>query len=284
MYYFSFLFLLLSPLFLMAETAGRVLVSVAPYKKFVEKIAENTIEVQLMVPTGASSHTYEPTPRQMISAAQAVLWFRIGEPFEERAIQSLRSHQPLLEIVDLRQGVHLIDHDPSKGCSCCPGCVDLHFWLSAREAQVQVRTIYEALVKKFPQYKALYETNFLKTLEELKQLDDAIRVLLEPLTNRNILVSHPAYAYFCRDYRLKQFSIEVEGKDPTPQQLTKLLQLAKQQPFATIFIQSQYNNKAAKLVADMLHARLVNLDPYGEDYFTCMMEIAQAFAKKDHSS
>lgn len=284
MYYLSFLFFFLSPLFLIAQPPERVLVSVAPYKKFVEKIAENTVEVQLMVPTGASSHTYEPTPRQMMSASQALLWFRIGEPFEERAIQSLRSHQPLLEIVDLRQGVHLIDHDSSKGCSCCPGCVDLHFWLSAREAQIQVKTIYEALAKKFPQHQALYQTNFLKIVEELKRLDGAIRLLLESLNNRNVLVSHPAYAYFCRDYHLKQYSIEVEGKDPTPQQLTKLLQIAKQQPFATIFIQAQYNNKAAKLVADMLHARLVNLDPYGEDYFTCMMEIAQAFAKKDDPS
>ena len=67
-----------------------------------------------MVPAGASSHTYEPTPRQMVVAGQAKLWFRIGEPFENRAVQALTSHHPDLEIVDLRQGLDFSDPNQSR--------------------------------------------------------------------------------------------------------------------------------------------------------------------------
>ena len=90
-----------------AEPTPIVLVSVAPHKFFVEQIAKESVQVHLMVPAGASSHTYEPTPRQMVTAGQAKLWFRIGEPFENRAVQALTSHHPDLEIIDLRQG---LDH------------------------------------------------------------------------------------------------------------------------------------------------------------------------------
>jgi zinc transport system substrate-binding protein len=257
-----------------------VLVSVAPHKFFVEKIAKDTVEVHLMVPAGASAHTYEPTPRQMLTVSKADIWFRIGEPFENRAMQALKSHHPNLEILDLREGLDLIFTDHDQGHSCCPGSVDLHFWLSARQAQIQAETIANALSKAYPGYANFYQNNLQAFQQELKDLDEKIQGLLSSLPNRNILVSHPAYAYFCRDYAIKQYAIEVEGKDPTPQQMTKLLNLARQLNIHTIFIQMQYNNKAAKLVADTLKARLITLDPYSEHYVSSMLEIAHAFAKQ----
>lgn len=41
----------------------------------------------------------------------------------------------------------------------------------------------------------------------------------------------------------------------------------------------QYNNKGAKLVAQDLHAAVVTLDPYSENYIESLREIARAFAK-----
>src|ERR1700733_1571045 len=52
----------------------QVLVSVPPLKFFVECIAGNTVHVELLVPPGASPHSYEVTPRQVIAASQAIMW------------------------------------------------------------------------------------------------------------------------------------------------------------------------------------------------------------------
>lgn len=279
-----FLFLILaSPSLVLAafepSSLPTVLVSVAPYKNFVEKIAKDTVKVHLMVPTGASAHTYEPTARQMMTASEAKIWFRIGESFEDRALQALLSHHPTLRVIDLRQGVDLIQSEHANGHKgCCPGSIDLHFWLSPRQAQIQVQTIGDALIKAFPEHTELYTKNLTLLINDLKKLDQDIESMLALLTNRNILVSHPAYAYFCRDYDLTQYSIEIEGKDPTPQQMTKLLNVARKLNLHTIFIQMQYNNKAAKLVAETIGAKLIILDPYSELYFTSMLEIAHAFA------
>lgn len=265
---------------LQAETANPfVLVSVSPHKFFVEQIAGDTLKVGLMVPAGASAHTYEPTPKQMMAASGATIWFRIGEPFENKAIQALKSHHPELKIVDLRQGLDLI----AGSCCCHQKChaqsMDLHFWLSARLAQIQAETIAKALMEVYPEHTEVYKANLAKFQADLKGLDEKIQEILKPIKNRHILVSHPAYAYFCRDYGLSQYSIEVEGKDPTPQQLTRTLQLARRLNIRTIFIQIQYNNKGARLVADEIGANIVTLDPYAEDYYPSMLAIAHAFAE-----
>ena len=93
------------------------------------------------------------------------------------------------------------------------------------------------------------------------------------------MVSHPAYAYFCRDYNLTQLSIEFEGKDPTPFQLTAILNKARDAHIKKIFIQAQYNSKGARLFAKELGAEVVMLGPYAEDYIHSMLEIARRFAE-----
>lgn len=274
-FFFSF------SLFSAQEDPPYILVTVAPHKFFVEKIAKETVRVHLMVPAGASAHTYEPTTKQMLTAAKGKIWFRTGETFENRAIQALKSHHPNLEIIDLKEGLDLISCEEGKNCCrCCPGAFDLHFWLSARQAKIQAKTIANSLSKTFPTHANFYQQNLKAFEKELEDLDQKIQIILNPLQNRNIFVSHPAYAYFCRDYDLNQYSIEVEGKDPTPQQMTKLLNLARQFRVSSIFIQMQYNNKAARLVAETLGAKLVILDPYSEQYLNSMLEIAHAFAEK----
>jgi zinc transport system substrate-binding protein len=278
---FIFLFQIFARCTLHAD-APYILVSVAPHKFFVEKIAKDTVHVQVLVPAGASAHTYEPTQRQMTNVNKADIWFRIGEPFENRAAQAFRSHYPTLEIVNLQKDLDLIstNEDEKSHCTCCSESIDLHFWLSARQAQIQAKTIADTLCSKYPGHKNFYQNNLLVFQQELKDLDEKIKIILSPLQNCNIFVSHPAYAYFCRDYGLKQYPIEIEGKDPTPQQMTKLLNIARQLNLRTIYIQKQYNNKGAKLVADALGGHLITLDPYSEHYVDSMLEIADAFAEQ----
>lgn len=263
-----------------AETTPSVLVSIAPYKLFVERIAQDTVDPILMVPAGASAHTYEPTPKEMIRASNGDIWFTIGENFEGRAIKAIRGHNPSLQVIDLRQGVSMITADPETGACCChANCQDLHIWLSARQAKIQVATIADGLSKKFPQHADLYKKNLEGLLKELDALDSDITATLAPLTSRIILVSHPAYAYFCRDYNLKQISIEFEGKDPTPLQLTKILNTARAAHINKVLVQPQYSSKGAKLFAQELGAKIIVLNPYSEEYFSAMRQIAQTIAQ-----
>lgn len=274
---FFIIFLFFTPLLYAAEQSV-VLVSVAPHKYFVERIAGNTLHIELMVPAGASAHTYEPTPKQILTVSRADIWFQLGEAFENKVGTTLKSYHPKMQFVDMRSSLNLI-HDET-GCAHCHHNhgADLHIWLSARLAKTQVQTVANALIATYPQHAELYKANLIQFQSELNLLDQEITALLQPVAKRTILVSHPAYAYFCRDYQLDQLSIEFEGKDPTPRQLTNLLQKVRKLEIRRIFTQPQYGNKGALLIAKEIGAEIVSLNPYAEEYMQSMREIAQAFS------
>lgn len=261
-----------------------VLVSVSPYKFFVEKIAGDTVSVSVMVPAGASAHTYEPSPRGMLEASRGDIWFLIGEPFETKASAAITSHNTAMTLVDLRQGVDLISCDPHHKhhvhCTHC-NCEDLHIWLSPRQSKIQAKTIADTLAARYPENRALYMENLNKFQTELDQLDHDITESLKPLKTRVIMVSHPAYGYFCRDYQLDMISIEFEGKDPTPRQLTQVITDARKNHIKKIFTQMQYSSKGAKLIASQIGAVTVELDPYSEHYITSMRHIAEEIASSE---
>jgi len=289
LYFFIFLFSLPQIFLLHAEPnpssppppplSHYILVSVAPHRFFVQKIAGDNVEVGLMVPAGASAHTYEPSPKQMIAAGKADIWFRIGETFENKAAASLQAHHESLQIIDLRRNLDLIS-DPTHACCHHKDCMDLHFWLSPRQARIQAQTIADTLIATYPEHAQLYRDNLVKFTQELDKLDQQIIAILEPLQNRTVMISHPAYGYFARDYDLEQLSIEFEGKDPTPQQLTRILESARKAHITTIFVQPQYSNKGAALIAREIGAEVVSLDPYSENYDAVMLDIARHFANQ----
>ena len=257
-----------------------IIVSVAPHKFFVEAIAGNTLTVGLLVPAGTSFHTFEPTPKQMLLASKADLWFRIGEAFETHLAEVLQNHNPQMRLVDLRQNLDLI----TVSAHACPHCIkaagaDLHFWLSPRLAKIQAKTIAKALTERYPEHRQEYQTRLEQFLLALDKLDQEIVTILKPLNNRVIMVSHPAYAYFAADYQLIQLPIEFEGKDPSPRQLTNLLIKAREAHIKTVFIQPQHSSKGGQLIAKELCAKVVTLDPYAENYFETMRAIAHAFAE-----
>jgi len=278
LFFVSFLFL---SSFLAAERPI-ALVSVAPHRYFVEKIAGDTVDVEVLVPAGASSHTYEPTPKQMLAATKADVWFRVGEGFEKKIASSLSQYNPQMTMVNMRDGVEMITIDPEEAArhhACCfSDFQDVHIWLSAREAKAQAKTIAEALSKRYPQNSALYQKNVEQFLSELAALDRELSEITAAKQSAYVMVSHPAYAYFARDYGFIQLPIEFEGKDPSPQQLLELMQAAKSHGVTRVFTQPQHSSKGPKLLAQQLDAEVVEIDPFEEDFPQNMRRIAKKFS------
>lgn len=253
-----------------------VLVTVAPYVDMVQALVDKEVTVQLVVPTGYSSHTFEPTPRQMLRASHAQIWFIIGELFETKAIKALQAQNPKLRVVDLRQGLSLLsDHT----CKAHSHAADLHIWMSPKMIETQVRLMAKSLEETFPELKEKIERNLKTLLTKLEELDTFIRNTLKDAVGKTIFVSHPAYGYFCREFGLQQVSIEFEGKDPTPRQIVQIVERARKDKITHIFVQEQYSRKASQIIANEIGAEIVVLDPYAENYFPNMQQIATSFAR-----
>jgi zinc transport system substrate-binding protein len=264
------------------KSASSVLVSIAPYTYFVNKISGGTLPVQTLVPLNSDPHIFEPTPKQIADISTSTIWFCIGEPFENKILKTLKERSPHLRIVDLSEGLSLIDeegHEHSSHCCHNDEGKDRHIWLSPKLAMGQAKRIAEVMTQLYPEKKELFAQGLRQFLVELEELDREITALLSPCKGEAILVSHPAFGYFCKDYGLVQLSIESEGKDPLPRHITNTLLMAREHHVRSVFLQNQHNNKGATFIAKELQIPLFTVDPYSPDLVHNMRSVAHLIAK-----
>jgi len=254
-----------------------VFVSIPPQKFVIEKLAGEQVHVEVMLPPGASPATYEPTPRQMAALNGALIYFRIGVPFEGSVLSKVATLMPHLEVVDCRKGVTLVpmeggDHGHEHGP------LDPHFWLDPIAMEKLVETTARALRETFPRTTDEIDASLPRLVEELEATDRRIAAEMLPFKGRRLLVFHPAYGYFTRRYGLVQIAIETEGKTPTARQLAEVVGGLDDRDAHAIFVQPQFSVTAARRIADALGCRLIPLDPLAEDYLVNLEHMASTIA------
>lgn len=252
-----------------------VLVSVGPYQSLFQEIVGDSIEVLAIVPPATNPHLFEPTASQVKTILQASIWFRIGEPFENRLLPLLG---PRLIVHDLRGNVDLLF---SGGCSHCREGGDRHIWLSPKRTLLQLEEGVSILSRTFPEKEALFQQNLAKMKEKLVALDQKLLSFTPQNEGKALFVSHGAFAYFCHDYNLEEISIETEGKEVSFQTLDALLETARKKRIAYTLALPEHNNKGAQLIAKKLHLPVRWIDPYGKDYFHIFEELIDILYKKE---
>lgn len=89
-----------------------VTVSILPQKYFVEKIAKDKIDINVMVKPGASPATYEPKPSQMRKLSKSMAYFSIGVPFEKVWLEKLQAANKKIILVKTQEGIEKIQMLP----------------------------------------------------------------------------------------------------------------------------------------------------------------------------
>lgn len=260
----------------------RVVVTIPPQAEFAEKVGKDRVEVTVMVPPGASPHTYEPTPSQLTKVSNAHLYAVVGSgiEFELAWMDKIIGMNENMVIVDCSQGIELIrEHEDKEHEHYGHEGYDPHIWLSPRNAVIMVEHIYQGLIQIDAENKEYYTQNKNEYVKELNDLDEEIVKALSGKENRKIMVYHPSWAYFCRDYRLQQIPIEKEGKEPTPQGIAHLIQQAKENNITVIFASPQFNTESAEVIAREINGTIVLIDPLEKTYTENIRKVAEAFAE-----
>lgn len=256
-----------------ADEKPIVLVTLSPFKVFLEQIVGDKVEVEVLVPPASDPHTYNPTPRQVERVGRAEIWFRMGETAERPVLNAMGKKLPS---VDLRKNLNMIT-DPAARCPCC-GAEDLHIWMSARNAQVISRTMADTMISLHPEWSEEIEANLAEWEETLQALDREIEEILVKRCSQMLLASHPDFAYFARDYGLEQVTIEVEGKEPTPQQLMRTMERAKAAGVHVVIVEPQRSRRGADRLSKELQIPVVVIDPFGDDYTGTLRHLAQVLS------
>ncbi|MFY9081800.1 zinc ABC transporter substrate-binding protein, partial [Aliarcobacter butzleri] len=244
----------------------------------------------------------EPKPSQMKSLASSKAYFLVGDPSEQAWIGKFKQNAKDTLFVDTTVGIEKIpmvahkhhdeededeheghahhehEHEKHAGHDHDESGLDPHTWLDPILVKVQAKNIYEAMLKIDEKNGDFYKTNYEEFLKELDNLDSEIKNILASYKDKAFMVFHPSWGYFAKRYDLEQISIEMEGKEPKPNELVKLIEEAKKHDIKIVFVAPQFSQKSAKTISESIGANVVSIDPLSGDWKNDLLKTAKEIA------
>lgn len=274
-----------------AQGTLQTFVSIVPQTYFVQKIGGERVRVAPMVRPGASPASYEPKPGQMVALTQASVYFAVGVPFEKTWLGRIQASNPNMLVVHTESGIAKIAmkghvHQEAEAGSRQrekgspenhEGILDPHVWLAPHLVIIQARNILRAFTQVDPAHRSSYEANYLRFCGEIAALDAELMTLFGDLKDAGaFMVFHPAWGYLAEAYGLHQIPVEIEGKEPRPAELERLVRYARDRGVKVVFVQPQFSTKSAEVVASAIGGRIAIADPLAADWAENLRRVAMA--------
>ncbi|MDZ7817576.1 MAG: zinc ABC transporter substrate-binding protein [Aliarcobacter sp.] len=288
------LFLFITIFTVLNASTAQLTVSILPQKYFVEKIVKDKFEINVMVKPGASPHTYEPKTSQMKALSASKVYFYTGVSFEHVWLDKFKKNAKDTLFVDVTNGIEKLAmekhehheedakeeaHDDHKRHekhdeheskdnhdTHDEDGLDPHIWLDPILVKIQAKNIYDTMVKIDVQNADFYKVNYEQFLKELDELDANLKTILTPFKDKAFMVFHPSWGYFAKRYDLEQIPIELQGKEPKPNELVELIKDAKEHDIKIVFVSPQFSQKSAKTISQNIDAKVATIDPMVENW------------------
>jgi len=236
----------------------KVSISFNAMKEFVAAVGKDRVEISTIIPNGTEVHDFEPKAQDFagLSAARVFVYNGLGvEAWADKAIQAAKNAK--LIAVEASKGADAIANtDPEEIEE--HGQYDPHIWLSLKGAELEVKNIKDALVQADPSNKDYYEKNCSDFVAQLESLYSEYTEKFQSAEKKSFVTGHAAFAYLCRDFGLKQNSVEgpyAEG-EPTAQQLAELVEYCRENKVTTIFAESMVSPEVSKTLANEVGAKV----------------------------
>ena len=239
-----------------------IFVTITPMQSIIEEITAGDFDIEVIVPKGASPETFEPTPKQVTSFSDAEFIFSTGIiDFEQSLVERIDDDA---EVVNLSNGIELIAGSCSHGNHKHKHGVDPHIWTSPRALRTMVTNAHKAIMAHYPDSVKYTEATG-RLLERIDALDNYCATRIKAEGVEAMMIYHPAYTYYARDYGIEQIAIEHDGKEPSLRQTTALIEKAKEHGVKAILRQPQYSEDKVRAIANDAGAEIITTDPLAED-------------------
>ena len=228
-----------------AEESGKISVvtTIFPPYDFVREIAGEQVELKMLLKPGEESHSYEPTPQDIIAIQESDVFIYTGGE-NDVWVEDILSSMPdsdcltlkLVDCVDTVEEEHVEgmkesaghthedpdseaqadgeepdeDHDhadESEEEAHSVHEIDEHVWTSPVNAALIVEQIKEVLIEADPSNRAAYEENAAAYEAELSELDREFREVAENAQG-NLLIfgDRFPFRYFADEYGLDYYA------------------------------------------------------------------------------
>jgi len=203
----------------------------------------------LAAPHVGCLHDYQLTTADAREVSEANLLLANGAGMET-FLGKIRAQSPGLKIVEVSEGIPLIDGNP-------------HLWVSPALASRQIDNIASALSAADAENSDRYAANAAAYKSKLSDLARRMKTGLAPFAGTPVVSLHDALPYFARDFGLDIVGvIEREpGQEPSAKELAGTVDLVRARGVKAILAEPQYSDKAAQTIARETGARVFQIDP-----------------------
>ena len=238
-------------------------VTIEPLRFFVNRLAGPRWQVSTVVPKGFSPEEFMPTAGQMAGVAESCCLFKVGRlGFETSALADAVSAGGIY-VCDTSEGLHARSSDP-------------HTWTSPANARIICRNIARTLARLDTANAREYAARLRLVEAGIDSLHRELAAVTGKLPSRAFVIAHPALTQFAEDYGLHQIAIESGGKEPTPGVVKELINRARKERARVVFVQQEFAENAALVIAEETGARIVRINPLAYDWSGQLMLVARS--------
>lgn len=242
----------------------QIYTSIYPIYDFTKKIGGEKISVYNMTKAGAEPHDFEITSKDMANLSKADLFIYNGGGMEHW-VDTIKEALKDIKYINTSSNINENNLDP-------------HFWLSPINAKIQMENIKNGLIEIDSENKNYYESNYNLYANRLTELDKKIKTSLSDIKNRNLVLTHPAFGHFCKEYSLNQIAIARD--EANPKAMAEIIEFIKSNNVRAIFYEEFSSSKLVDSIAKETGIKILTLNPIeslseeniasGEDYFSIM--------------
>ncbi len=290
-----------------------IVTTIFPQYDFARQIAGDHAELTMLLGPGEESHTFEPTPQDIIDIQNADIFICVGGESEEWVDDILGSFDTddmkiisMIDIVDvveeeIVEGMEDHEEDDNDSNSETKDTADSsegkeydeHVWTSIDNAQVITQAITDALCEKDEANTAFYTGNCERYLSELSSLKKEFnRVVKNAERNTIVFGDRFPLRYFADEFELEYYAAFpgcAEQSEPSAGTVAFLIEKVREEDIPVVFYLELSNGKVAKTIAESSDAQAmqfnschnVTMDQFldGVTYVDLMSENVEALEK-----
>jgi len=240
-----------------------VVATLFPQYDFAKQIGGDKVNVSLLLTPGTETHTYEPTPQDIIRINESNLFIYTGkymEPWSDRIIAGVDSNTKILDVsnnISLLKSEEDDDDDDHEGHHHEEEHhhheYDPHIWLDPQNAIIMINSITDELCAIDSQNTEYYKKNAEKLISEVKELDNDIeKTISESSKNKIAFGGTFAYSYFVNRYNLEYVTAYHscgESAEPSVAKVKEVIDYMKNNNIKVIFYQEASTGKIADSIA-----------------------------------
>lgn len=232
-----------------------VMAAFYPLEYVASEVGGDAVTVTSLTPAGAEPHDVELSPQQIAEIADAdlILYIKGFQPAIDEAVAQVAPDRA----VDVSDGITLLT-SPGSG-----GSVDPHIWLDPMNMITIAATVRDRLGEARPSDTQAFATATDALDGDLRALDRRWRTGTANCANRDLVVSHEAFAYLADRYDFTQVGISGVSPDsePSPAQAAEVADFVRANDVRTIYFETLVDPKVAQTVASETGAATAVLDP-----------------------